>query len=398
VDGNSIDFSTITDSVALANLALDTEFSIGGGNKISQTKGVYEKTSSRGWNAAITSTKGFSGDGCVIAKIGSNNKHLMVGLSTDSNNNEGNYHAINFAIYVHNSGNIVGIYENGRSVKIFSEGQYPYTAGDYLKIERDGTTINYYLVKVGDDPATEGTLLYTSSKILSADTELFLDGSFHDVGAKLSDIQVFNNKLPLSVSAKSIRQVSTTGDLEKNNVFDQVFNEHQFDNDDETGISSDKGESTTDNTNTTNNTTITNNTTDNTQETEEQKTNKAEKWFNSKVNQKFSQGLSFSQTPKILIITELSNENFDLALSLRKNNDIIVYYNAQENEIEYLYGQENDISVRQIEYRIIANSKSINTLVEDTTSGDYIVDIDDDPEDDIDIQAIVAQLQPRVLG
>jgi hypothetical protein len=43
-----------------------------------------------------------------------------------------------------------GIYENGRSVKIFSEGQYPYTAGDYLKIERDGTTINYYLVKVGD--------------------------------------------------------------------------------------------------------------------------------------------------------------------------------------------------------------------------------------------------------
>jgi hypothetical protein len=261
VDGNSIDFSTITDSVALANLALDTEFSIGGGNKISQTKGVYEKTSSRGWNAAITSTKGFSGDGCVIAKIGSNNKYLMVGLSTDSNNNEGNYHAINFAIYVHNSGNIVGIYENGRSVKNFSEDQYPYTAGDYLKIERDGTTINYYLVKVGDDPATEGTLLYTSSKILSADTELFLDGSFHDVGAKLSDIQVFNNKLPLSVSAKSIRQVSTTGDLEKNNVFDQVFNEHQFNNDDETGISSDKGESTTNNTNTTNNTTITNNTT-----------------------------------------------------------------------------------------------------------------------------------------
>jgi hypothetical protein len=47
----------------------------------------------------------------------------------------------------------------------------------------------------------------------------------------------------------------------------------------------------------------------------------------------------------------------------------------------------------EIEYRIIANSKSINTLVEDTTSGDYIVDIDDDPEDDIDIQAIVAQLQ-----
>jgi hypothetical protein len=38
--------------------------------------------------------------------------------------------------------------------------------------------------------------------------------------------------------------------------------------------------------------------------------------------------LSFSQTPKILIITELSNENFDLALSLRKNNDIIVYYNG----------------------------------------------------------------------
>jgi hypothetical protein len=127
VDGNSINFSAITDSVELANLVLDTGFRISDCNKINQTRGIYEKISDRStgvyektfdnisfvdpnektfskiksvsliekedvhentsngdWNVAITSTKGFSGDGCVIAKIGSNNKDLMVGLSTDN--------------------------------------------------------------------------------------------------------------------------------------------------------------------------------------------------------------------------------------------------------------------------------------------------------------------------
>jgi hypothetical protein len=439
VDGNSINFSAITDSVELANLVLDTGFRISDCNKINQTKGIYEKISDRStgvyektfdnisfvdpnektfskiksvsliekedvhentsngdWNVAITSTKGFSGDGCVIAKIGSNNKDLMVGLSTDNNNNEGNYHTIDFAIYVHNSGNIVGIYENGRSIKSFDEDQYPYTAGDYLKIERDGATINYYLVKVGDDPATEGTLLYnTPSRILSTDTKLFLDSSLHDIGAKLSDIQILNNRLPLSVSAKSIRQVSTTGGLENNNVFGQVFNDNQSNNNDETNTSSNEVTSTTDSTN--NNTTTNNtNTTDNTQETGEQKTNKAEKWFNSKVNQKFSRGLSFSQTTKVFIITDFSDKSLDLGMKLRKKNDIVLYYNTENHEIEYLHGQQNDIEIERIEYQTIAYGKVVNILVEDIDSGEYIVNTDDNPEDEIDAEAIVAQLQQAI--
>jgi hypothetical protein len=125
----------------------------------------------------------------------------------------------------------------------------------------------------------------------------------------------------------------------------------------------------------------------NTQEQEAQKAKKAKKWFKIKTNSKFSQGLSLFQIPQIFIITELSNENFDLASSLGKNNNIVIYYNAKNNEIDYLYGQQNDIEVNQIEYRIIANGKIINTLVEDTTNGEYITDTDDDPKDDIDTQA-----------
>jgi hypothetical protein len=51
VDGNSIDFSTITDSVALSKASFNTDLIIGGGNKIRHSDGVYEKTYSANWNA-----------------------------------------------------------------------------------------------------------------------------------------------------------------------------------------------------------------------------------------------------------------------------------------------------------------------------------------------------------
>jgi hypothetical protein len=49
-------------------------------------------------------------------------------------------------------------------------------------------------------PLAKGTLLYTSSKTSNANTKLFLDSSFHDVDAKLTDMQIFSGKdLPFSV-------------------------------------------------------------------------------------------------------------------------------------------------------------------------------------------------------
>jgi hypothetical protein len=69
-DGNSIDLSGITNAIDLSNASLNTDLIIGGGNKITHIDGVYSKTSSTNWDADVTSSKGFTGDGYVIAKIG----------------------------------------------------------------------------------------------------------------------------------------------------------------------------------------------------------------------------------------------------------------------------------------------------------------------------------------
>jgi hypothetical protein len=72
--------------------------------------------------------------------------------------------------------------------------------GDYMKVIRSGTTIKYYHIKAIDGALAKGTLLYTSSKASNANTKLFLDSSFCDVGAKLSNMQIFSsNNLPFSV-------------------------------------------------------------------------------------------------------------------------------------------------------------------------------------------------------
>jgi hypothetical protein len=78
VDGNSIDFSAITDSVALSKASFNTDLIIGGGNKIRHSNGVYEKISGTGWNADVASSKGFVNDGYVIAKIDKIGKRVML--------------------------------------------------------------------------------------------------------------------------------------------------------------------------------------------------------------------------------------------------------------------------------------------------------------------------------
>jgi hypothetical protein len=46
----------------------------------------------------------------------------------------------------------------------------------------------YYHIKASEGVLAKGTLLYTSNKTSNAGTKLFLDSSFYDVGAKLSDM------------------------------------------------------------------------------------------------------------------------------------------------------------------------------------------------------------------
>jgi hypothetical protein len=142
-DGNNIDFSSITNAnpVHFSKTLLganSTDFVIGGGN-IAHNNGVYEKTSGTGWNADVTSSKGFINDGYVIAKIGASDKKVMLGLSSGDTNNS--YNSINYALYADpGADQKFVIYEN--SVKKYSTG-VSYAMGDYMKVIRSGTTIKW---------------------------------------------------------------------------------------------------------------------------------------------------------------------------------------------------------------------------------------------------------------
>jgi hypothetical protein len=56
-------------------------------------------------------------------------------------------------------------------------------------------------------------------------------------------------------------------------------------------------------------------------------------------------------------LSGVSMVGLDLGVKLRKKNDIVLYYNTKNNEIEYLYGQQNDIKVERIKYQIITNGR-----------------------------------------
>jgi hypothetical protein len=139
VDGNSIDFSAITDSVALSKASFNTDLIIGGGNKIRHSNGVYEKISGTGWNADVASSKGFVNDGYVIAKIDKIGKRVMLGLSSADANDS--FNTIDYALYADSGvGNKFVIYESGQPQH--STG-VTYAAGDYMKVVRSGTTITW---------------------------------------------------------------------------------------------------------------------------------------------------------------------------------------------------------------------------------------------------------------
>jgi hypothetical protein len=103
-DGNNIDFSGITGPIKLSNTSLDSNLTISADKRITLTNGVYEKTSDVGWNTDVASSKSFTGDGYVIAKIENPNKRLMFGLS--SGNTSNSYKSMDYALYADSTTNL----------------------------------------------------------------------------------------------------------------------------------------------------------------------------------------------------------------------------------------------------------------------------------------------------
>ncbi|MBA5249988.1 MAG: hypothetical protein FE834_10775, partial [Gammaproteobacteria bacterium] len=409
VDGNNIDLSAITGSVKLSNTPLKTNFTLGGGNKITQTNGVYEKTSSTGWDADIFSSKGFTNDGYVIAKIGSFGK-VMLGLSSDNSNSS--YQGIDYALYADsdNGGKLV-IYEQGRKKQ---NPGVSYAVGDYMKVVREGATVKYYHIKATEGPLATGALLYTSGIASDTNTKLFLDSSFCTVGTKLSDVQIFKDtNPPISIDLKTKIDKGTQAEIVNSlNQGNDLLNQTTETGTNQTNTNVDGG-------NTAPNPITPNeevdDTTGNTQnKTEKPKDSKPKKWFtNRSINREFSKDLPLYQSPQVFIITDYSYNSLNVALWLKQENDIVLYYNTDTNEIEYLYGQENDIETSYIEYKIITNGEIVGTLVEDTINAVYIVNADEDAKDDenteddkkvesekdnINEQNIVAQLQQTLIA
>ncbi|WP_171004397.1 beta strand repeat-containing protein, partial [Bathymodiolus heckerae thiotrophic gill symbiont] len=155
----------------------------------------FEKTGTDGWDADVFSTEGFTGDGFVIAKITkdvNNGQRFMLGLSTDDSSNS--YTTVDYAIYVDISG-INSLYEGGTHVNITDR---DYSAGDYVKVAREGTLIKYYHISAAQYAANEqGVLL--RSRAATAD-KLYLDTSFHDKDTKVQDLQLFDHKYKVSAN------------------------------------------------------------------------------------------------------------------------------------------------------------------------------------------------------
>ncbi|WP_180323583.1 hypothetical protein, partial [thiotrophic endosymbiont of Bathymodiolus puteoserpentis (Logatchev)] len=135
----------------------------------------------------------------------------MLGLSSDDSSDS--YRSIDYALYADSGiGNKFVIYESSVRKRDTS---VVYAAGDYMKVTRSGTQIKYYHIKASDGPHAKGTLLYTSSKTSNANTKLFLDSSFHNVGAKLTDMQIFSgNNLALSVDVYAPKPTADAWNIE----------------------------------------------------------------------------------------------------------------------------------------------------------------------------------------
>ncbi len=132
------------------------------------------KSAADGWDGGFATNGSFSADGYIEYTIPQTNKSVMVGLSTD--NSSASFNTIDYAIF-HASANIF-IYESGSSKGLKATCQ----AGDVLKVERIGTTINYL---------KNGEIFYTS--LTASSGSLIGDGCINHTAGKIKDLKIVDN-------------------------------------------------------------------------------------------------------------------------------------------------------------------------------------------------------------
>ncbi len=133
------------------------------------------KSAANGWDGGFATNGSFSADGYIEYTIPQTNKSVMAGLSTD--NSSASFNTIDYAIF-HASANIF-IYESGSSKGLKATCQ----AGDVLKVERIGTTINYL---------KNGEIFYTS--LTASSGSLIGDGCIYHTAGKIKDLKIVDNE------------------------------------------------------------------------------------------------------------------------------------------------------------------------------------------------------------
>ncbi len=141
---------------------------------ITQTGNNFEKTSgSDGWDAQVYSTSGHTGGVEVSFSPAQDTERVMVGLDTNPTQDAGHAN-IDYCFYVLASG-VLHIRESG-AVQQYGT----YSTDDVFSITYDGTSIIY---------RQNGETLRTV--VVTISNALYLDSSFYDVGAAISNVQFY---------------------------------------------------------------------------------------------------------------------------------------------------------------------------------------------------------------
>ncbi|MBA5249935.1 MAG: hypothetical protein FE834_10490 [Gammaproteobacteria bacterium] len=223
IDDNTPNFTDITTPVLLfikdnpRALVIpnksDTTFTATGAIITNGNDFAKDPEETESWsNTEITSNKGFIGNGFVIAEIASLNSRLMFGLtnSPKANTRSDNRHVdIQYAAYLTgtNTVNAWNIHDavikpdsaivgqdlfntlhdtifGGTAVKANT---LTYKIGDRVKIAREGTNINYYLI----ESATNKETLYKTVAGINADDRLYLDVALYSNNSVLKNVSLY---------------------------------------------------------------------------------------------------------------------------------------------------------------------------------------------------------------
>lgn len=130
------------------------------------------------WRGAVRSSLGYTGPVSALFRADRTDKNLMVGFNKDPEASS-DYQTIDYALQLTSEGTLE-IWSSGTRVARVGG----YSAGDLLGVTFDGAAVQYW---------RNGQLLYTLKSEIR--DPLYLDSSFYDIGARVSDL-VFQRGLP----------------------------------------------------------------------------------------------------------------------------------------------------------------------------------------------------------